>query len=77
MVSTAIAVTNALKSNHYDLVINAGVAGSFNRSLEIGDVVEVNEDYLSELGAQDGIDFYHQKMNLRSKIVCKCPKEHN
>jgi len=39
MVSTAISVTNALKSKRYDLVINAGIAGSFNRSLELGDVV--------------------------------------
>ena len=35
MVSTAISVTNALKSKQYELVINAGVACSFNRSLEI------------------------------------------
>lgn len=53
MVSTAISVTNALNQNNYDLVINVGIAGSFNRSLKIGDVVEVVEDYLSELGAQD------------------------
>ena len=56
MVSTVIAVTNALKSKRYDLVIN-GVAGSFNRSLGASEVVEVNEDYLSELGAKMVIDF--------------------
>jgi futalosine hydrolase len=53
MVSTAIAVAKELSSNQYDLVVNVGIAGSFNRSLEVGSVVEVNEDYLSELGAQD------------------------
>jgi futalosine hydrolase len=65
MVSTAIAVTQALGKKHYDLVINAGIAGSFNRSLTIGEVVEVNEDYLSELGAQDGNRFLSpEEMNV-------------
>ena len=57
MVSTAISVTKALTSSYYDLVINVGIAGSFTSSLKIGDVVEVNEDYLSELGAEDGNRF--------------------
>ena len=57
MVSTAIAVAKELSSNQYDLVVNIGIAGSFNRSLEVGSVVEVNEDYLSELGAQDSNRF--------------------
>lgn len=75
MVSTAITVTNALKSKHYDLVINAGVAGSFNKSLELGDVVEVNEDYLSELGAQDGNRFLTpEEMNLEMKNRVQMPK---
>jgi len=75
MVSTAIAVTNALKSKRYDLVINAGVAGSFNRSLELGDVVEVNEDYLSELGAQDGSRFLTpEEMNFEMKNRVQMPK---
>ncbi len=75
MVSTAISVTNALKSKHYDLVINAGVAGSFNRSLQIGDVVEVNEDFISELGAQDGNRFLTpDEMNLQIKNRVLMPK---
>ena len=75
MVSTAISVTNALKSMHYDLVINAGVAGSFNRSLQIGDVVEVNEDFISELGAQDGNRFLTpDEMNLQIKNRILMPK---
>ncbi len=57
MVSTAIAVTKALSDTNYDLVINAGIAGSFNRSLNIGQVVEVTRDYFSEIGAQDGVHF--------------------
>ena len=71
MVATAIAVTQALSENHYDMVVNAGIAGSFNRSLNIGDVVEVNEDYLSELGAQDGKRFLtpeEMSLNIQNKV---------
>ena len=57
MVSTAISVTKALASERYDLVVNIGIAGSFTPSLKIGDVVEVYEDFISELGAQDGHRF--------------------
>ena len=75
MVATAIAVSNALQSKCYDLVINAGVAGSFNKSLRLGDVVEVNEDFLSELGAQDGNRFLTpEEMNLEMKYRVQMPK---
>lgn len=57
MVATAIAVSQALREKHYDLVVNAGIAGSFNRSIPLGSVVEVVKDQLSELGAQDGAQF--------------------
>jgi futalosine hydrolase len=32
MVATAIELSKKLSENNYDLVINAGIAGSFNRS---------------------------------------------
>lgn len=57
MVATAIAVSKALSEKHYDLVVNAGIAGSFNRSIPLGSVVEVVKDQLSEMGAQDGSQF--------------------
>ena len=57
MVSTAYTLTGHLKNNRYDLAINCGIAGSFDRSIQIGDVVSVKEDIFSELGAEDGNDF--------------------
>lgn len=57
MVATAIAVAKTLNEKQYDLVVNAGIAGSFNRSIQIGQVVEVVKDQLSEVGAQDGSQF--------------------
>jgi len=53
MVSTAFALGRHLAINQYDLVINFGIAGSFDRNIALGEVVEVVEDQLSELGAED------------------------
>jgi futalosine hydrolase len=54
MVATAFALGKHLATNHqYDLAINFGIAGSFDRSIALGEVVEVVEDKLSELGAED------------------------
>src|ERR1043165_8406077 len=49
--------TGKILNDSYDLAINAGVCGSFNRNLEIGTVVNVYEDQFSELGAEDGDSF--------------------
>ncbi len=48
-----------------DYALNLGLAGSFNRMLELGDVVQVIEDRFSELGAEDGDSFIPiSEMNL-------------
>tara|TARA_B100001758_G_C18405894_1_gene612048 strand:- start:2459 stop:3037 length:579 start_codon:yes stop_codon:yes gene_type:complete len=57
MVNTTYAITRHLSANSYDLVINMGVAGCFDSFLKIGDVVEVIEDTLSEIGFEDGLKF--------------------
>jgi futalosine hydrolase len=57
MVATAFALGRHLATNQYDLAINLGIAGSFNRSLNLGEVVEVTTDMLAELGAEDDEDF--------------------
>lgn len=49
--------TGKVLNDSYDLAINAGVCGSFNRNLEIGSVVNIVEDQFSELGAEDGDAF--------------------
>jgi len=53
MVATAFALGTHLVTNKYDLVINLGIAGSFDRSIALGEVVEIIEDTFSELGAED------------------------
>ncbi len=56
MVSTTYALTKEI-SNKYDLVINAGIAGTFNDTIQIGEVVNVQEDCIVEMGAEDGNEF--------------------
>jgi len=44
-------------SNKYDLVINAGICGTFDRNIKPGEVLSVNEDYFADLGAEDDEKF--------------------
>ncbi|MFA6087579.1 futalosine hydrolase [Mucilaginibacter sp.] len=57
MVATAYALGRELAANQYDLAINLGIAGSFDRNIALGDVVEITEDTLAELGAEDDDTF--------------------
>jgi len=57
MVATAFSLGKHLAINQYDLAINLGIAGSFDRSIDLGEVVEVVEDSFSELGAEDDEEF--------------------
>ena len=57
MVSTTYELTHFLRENKFDLAVNCGLAGSFVRTIKIGEVVEVNTDTLSELGAEDDEQF--------------------
>src|SRR5438094_8717818 len=57
MVATAYAMGNKLSHNKYDLAINLGIAGSFDRNIALGEVVEIQEDSFLELGAEDGDHF--------------------
>lgn len=67
MVNTAFTMGRYMNSL-YDLVINVGVCGSFNKQLELGQLVHVTEDVLSELGAEDGNDFLtYDKLNLKGE----------
>jgi futalosine hydrolase len=56
MVNTAY-MMGRYSNSLYDLVLNVGVGGAFDKILEIGQLVEVTEDTLSELGAEDGDNF--------------------
>ena len=57
MVATAFALGRELAKNQYDLAINLGVAGSFDRNIALGDIIEITEDTIAELGAEDDETF--------------------
>ena len=58
MTATAYALgkTLALDSS-ISLVINVGIAGSFDREINLGEVVSIYADSFYELGAEDADDF--------------------
>ncbi len=57
MVATAFTLGKHLANHTYDLAINLGIAGSFDRSIALGDVVEIIKDTFTELGAEDDQQF--------------------
>lgn len=58
MVATAYHLGKKLaEPNNYDLILNAGIAGAFDRNLLIGTPVHIVEDRFSELGAEDGMEW--------------------
>ena len=57
MVSTAAWCARTLARDRYDLALNVGLCGAFDRNLPLGSVVHVVSDRLAELGAEDGDAF--------------------
>jgi futalosine hydrolase len=65
MVATASWCSRTLARTPYDLALNFGVCGSFDRALEPGRVVHVVADRIAELGAEDGDAFLTiEQLNL-------------
>ncbi len=56
MVATAFALGQILQQN-YNLVVNVGIAGSFDNNIPLGKVVNVVQDTFAELGAENHEDF--------------------
>ncbi len=50
---TAYSLGKVFAHKSYDLAINAGIAGAFNRTLQIGDVVEVVSERFADLGVEE------------------------
>ena len=54
MVSTAYCMGKVLQAYNYDLAINAGIAGCFDKNIPLGEVLNITTDCFPELGAEDG-----------------------
>ncbi|MCJ0741579.1 futalosine hydrolase [Pedobacter montanisoli] len=57
MVATAFALGQHLDKNKYNRVLNVGIAGSFDRNISLGELVNVSADTFAELGAEDHESF--------------------
>jgi futalosine hydrolase len=57
MVSTAAETAFHIGKSSYDLLINAGICGSFKREIQLGEVVKVVSEFQPELGAEDHDEF--------------------
>ncbi len=57
MVATATWCSGVFARERYDLVLNAGVCGSFRPALPPGSVVHVTTDQVARFGAEDGDAF--------------------
>lgn len=67
MVATTYYTSKALVKK-YDLALNIGICGSFNKNLEPGSVVHIYKDCFSELGAEDGEEFLTlEEINLKGE----------
>ena len=77
--NTILNLTSKLSKERYDLVINAGICGSFKNEYEIGDIVEVINDKFSEIGYEEGCDIkefnksFKIKTNFRVKPQTDLP----
>jgi len=59
-------------SDKYDLVINAGICGSFTNKISIGEVVRIDEDCFADLGAEDDENFLSlEELNLPGTYYIK------
>ena len=56
MVATAFALGQKLHQN-YSLVLNVGIAGSFDQAISLGQLVNIVQDTFAELGAEDHDNF--------------------
>lgn len=69
MVETAFMMGKWMNQS-YQLIINAGVCGAFNRLLKLGELVCVNQDILSELGAEDDTNFLpYNQLSLPGEYI--------
>lgn len=70
--STAYQLGKILATNKYDFAFNFGIAGAFDKSLSIGDVVNVEADIISELGAENGQSFLNlEELNMGKSSIEK------
>jgi len=79
MVAATYALTRRLAERRYDLVVQAGIGGSFDPALKPGDVVRITSDCFGDMGAEDhehfldinelGFETGHGQLFKESRLV--------
>tara|TARA_R110002111_G_scaffold117946_1_gene180273 strand:- start:298 stop:918 length:621 start_codon:yes stop_codon:yes gene_type:complete len=73
MIATTYSLTKELASNIYDLAINLGIAGAFDRTIALGEVVKVVHDQFSEELVEDGAELRtYQEVGLKKEESILC-----
>lgn len=54
MAATAYNLARILATGQYDFILQAGIAGAFDRNILLGEVLAVSSDRFADLGAEDG-----------------------
>lgn len=68
MVHTSYSLTKYLHSSKPDLILNIGLAGTFNLNIKIGEVVDVIEERFADLGAENDEEFLSlEELNLQDE----------
>jgi len=68
MTATAYHLAKKISGKKYDLAVNIGLAGSFQKKIFIGEVVNVTSESFADLGAEDGNNFLTlAEMGLQKK----------
>ncbi len=52
LLSAGVNISRALQSQEYNLIIQIGIAGTYNQALALGDVVFVKQEQLGDCGAE-------------------------
>ena len=54
---TTFKLSEITNNNKYDLIINIGIAGSFDKKINIGELVYVQQEIFADLGFEDHNSF--------------------
>lgn len=74
MTQTAFRLGKILSQKKYDIAINTGLAGSFRKGLQLGEVVNVTADCFADFGTEDGRKFLTaEEIKLVSAIQYRAP----
>lgn len=63
--ATVYALTRTLSAGKYDLVINGGIAGAFDRQIALGQVLQVEADTFADLGVEEADGAFRSVFDLQ------------